>query len=598
VRLFCYAAFKSPDVESAGLVNPFRVCETYVFKLYSRVVSVGAFDVSVVNKQRYFDSAKDFSRGNPAFSRLTLRVTLLAWACLLVAAPADAAIFWSDSDPAVMSAPVATAQPRRQKRPRRIGAKPMAQVKETAKPQGPLVIAISIERQTLRVYDANGLFAETPVSTGMRGHSTPMGVFSVIQKDKFHRSNIYSGAPMPYMQRITWSGVAIHAGVLPGYPASHGCIRMPMAFAVKMWGWTRMGARVVIAPGELSPSEFSHPLLAARKPAEMPVAAADPARPADTAGRPTADAKPPMSSASLELKGTADEPTAMTAAEATATAKRDQTQTADATGSMALPAGGAIVSDAAPEAAGTPSTETARAAADAGAFDRKAAEFRAATENLLDGGKDAAGTVPGVMVEQPAAAMKAADIKNEKTAAPKTANADAAKDEARQPDGGPTSALKTEVAPQPKRSGQIAVLVSRKDSKLYVRQNFAPLFDVPVAITAGDRPLGTHVFTARADKDNAGTFHWSVVSMPAVARHIEDNGATRRRKNTGAINMITPTPAPDTAAEALDRIKIPDDAMIKISEALSNGGSIIVSDLGIAGGGETGLGTDFIVPLR
>ena len=78
----------------------------------------------------------------------------------------------------------------------------------------------------------------------MKGHPTPMGVFSVIQKHKMHHSNIYSGAPMPFMQRITWSGVALHAGVLPGYPASHGCIRMPMAFAVKMWNWTKMGARV------------------------------------------------------------------------------------------------------------------------------------------------------------------------------------------------------------------------------------------------------------------------------------------------------------------------------------------------------------------
>ena len=90
----------------------------------------------------------------------------------------------------------------------------------------------------------------------MKGHSTPMGVFSVIQKQKLHRSNIYSGAPMPYMQRITWSGIAIHAGVLPGYPASHGCIRMPMAFAMKMWNWTRMGARVVVTPGEMSPCKL------------------------------------------------------------------------------------------------------------------------------------------------------------------------------------------------------------------------------------------------------------------------------------------------------------------------------------------------------
>ena len=155
-------------------------------------------------------------------------------------------------------------------RPSRAFPRPRISPRTRRKPQGPLIIAISIERQVLKVYDANGYFAETPISTGMRGHSTPMGVFSVIQKHKCHRSNIYSGAPMPYMQRITWSGVAMHAGVLPGYPASHGCIRMPMSFATKMWGWTRMGARVVVTPGELAPESFSHPLLATQKIAPCP----------------------------------------------------------------------------------------------------------------------------------------------------------------------------------------------------------------------------------------------------------------------------------------------------------------------------------------
>mgnify|MGYP003694326581 CR=1 FL=1 len=163
-------------------------------------------------------------------------------------ADAAALFYWQDSDPSYYR-PAPMAQPRKPKA-RRPSAKTEAAIKETnAKPQGPLIIAVSIDQQKVRVYDANGLFAESPVSTGMKGHSTPMGVFSVIQKNKMHRSNIYSGAPMPYMQRITWSGVAMHAGVLPGYPASHGCIRMPMAFAVKMWNWTRMGARVIVTPG-------------------------------------------------------------------------------------------------------------------------------------------------------------------------------------------------------------------------------------------------------------------------------------------------------------------------------------------------------------
>ena len=199
-----------------------------------------------------------------------------------VTSQAEAALYyWSDSDagyyPARTDGSAAAGKSRAVIRPRRS----RLPEKESAKPQGPLIIAISIDQQNLKIYDANGFFAETPVSTGMKGHPTPMGVFSVIQKQKLHHSNIYSGAPMPYMQRITWSGVAIHAGVLPGYPASHGCIRMPMAFAVKMWNWTRMGARVVVTPGEITPASFSHPLLVTQKvvpqPAAEPQADAPPA---------------------------------------------------------------------------------------------------------------------------------------------------------------------------------------------------------------------------------------------------------------------------------------------------------------------------------
>ena len=204
---------------------------------------------------------------------------MLTAAGTLVAVPqADAAamFYWQDSDPGYYR-PAPMAQPRKPKA-RRPSAKTEAPLKETnAKPQGPLIIAVSIEQQKVRIYDTNGLFAESPVSTGMKGHSTPMGVFSIIQKHKMHRSNIYSGAPMPYMQRITWSGVAMHAGVLPGYPASHGCIRMPTAFAVKMWNWTRMGARVIITPGQITPANFSHPLLVAQKVVPQPLIANDPA---------------------------------------------------------------------------------------------------------------------------------------------------------------------------------------------------------------------------------------------------------------------------------------------------------------------------------
>ena len=189
---------------------------------------------------------------------------------------ADAALYyWQDSDPSFYR-PAPSAQPRKQRARKPSKAMVAAEKEISAKPQGPLIIAISINQQKVRVYDANGIFAESPVSTGTKSHPTPMGVFSIIQKHKMHHSNIYSGAPMPFMQRITWSGVAMHAGALPGYPASHGCIRLPMAFAAKMWNWTKMGARVIVTPGEMTPSSFSHPLLVAQKVVPQPVAADEP----------------------------------------------------------------------------------------------------------------------------------------------------------------------------------------------------------------------------------------------------------------------------------------------------------------------------------
>jgi len=165
-----------------------------------------------------------------------------------------------------------------QHKPRTKAPKATERLAEKHMPEGPLIIAISIQHQHLKVFDINGLFAETPISTGMAGHSTPMGVFSVLEKQRWHRSNIYSGAPMPYMQRITWSGVAMHEGVLPGYPASHGCIRMPGAFAVKMFSWTKRGARVIVVPGDISIEEFSHPKLIALILEEKPFASLAPAK--------------------------------------------------------------------------------------------------------------------------------------------------------------------------------------------------------------------------------------------------------------------------------------------------------------------------------
>ena len=155
--------------------------------------------------------------------------------------------------------------------------------------KGPLLIIISIADQRISLYDDGALVARSSVSTGVKGHPTPLGVFSVISKNKWHRSNIYSGAPMPYMQRITWSGIALHAGDLPGYPASHGCIRLTHDFAVRLWHLTKRGTRVIIAHDDIRPAEISNPQLFVPKPK---VALATPQL--GTTTQPVSDTSQPM----------------------------------------------------------------------------------------------------------------------------------------------------------------------------------------------------------------------------------------------------------------------------------------------------------------
>jgi lipoprotein-anchoring transpeptidase ErfK/SrfK len=597
-------------------------------------MTVGVHEASVANGRLKPSANKKRFLGRAASSTLIWCVAALTMAGTIgIGAEANAATYWSDTDYGY-SQPAPMVPQRAPKVRRHAGKKnePQVAVKESAKPQGPLIIAISINKQSLKVYDDNGFFAETPISTGMRGHATPMGAFSVIQKQKMHRSNIYSGAPMPFMQRITWSGIAMHAGVLPGYPASHGCIRMPMAFAVKMYGWTKMGARVVVTPNELTPESFSHPLLATQKVVPQPVAAdapkaelvtvakADKAVGTDAAPKTpaanTSAANAPASAANLELRSTVghdDKLNTVIDAAPDATSLREQTHTADAGASSTIKSP-VTMSDATPSSSEIADTSKSDDAAKQQAESVAPASSEAKLDEIK-AGETVATDVKAEAAAEPksadapkADAAKADDKASTKPA--ETVKADAAAlspPDANKDQGRPVDAEKA-AAPKPnsaivaasKRSGPISVFISRKDAKLYVRQNFAPLFEVPVTIAPGDRPLGTHIFTAEVDKNDANVLRWSVVSLPSPSRYAErrdeDERISRKRKMAGAAE-IKPMPEPDSPAEALDRLSIPADVMARITEDLSTGGSIIVSDQGIAAG-ETGEGTDFIVSLR
>lgn len=126
-------------------------------------------------------------------------------------------------------------------------------------PSGPLVIIVSLPEQRVHVFRNGIRIAASTCSTGKPGHSTPTGVFKILEKDKHHRSSTYNNAPMPNMNRLTWSGVALHAGNLPGYPASHGCVRLPLAFSELLFGITKVGMTVVIADNSSQPNEVVHP---------------------------------------------------------------------------------------------------------------------------------------------------------------------------------------------------------------------------------------------------------------------------------------------------------------------------------------------------
>lgn len=123
---------------------------------------------------------------------------------------------------------------------------------ETA-PDGPVLIVVSVKSQIAHVYRNGVLIGMSTVSTGKVGHDTPTGVFTVLQKHVKHRSNLYQNAPMPYMQRLTWTGIAMHAGIVPGYPASHGCVRLPLGFAKLLFGVTKVGLTVIISDKEELP---------------------------------------------------------------------------------------------------------------------------------------------------------------------------------------------------------------------------------------------------------------------------------------------------------------------------------------------------------
>ena len=379
----------------------------------------------------------------------------------------------------------------------------------------PIMAIVSIKTQQVTFYDADGWILRAPVSTGTTGRETPAGVFAVLEKDKDHHSSMYDDAWMPNMQRITWNGIALHGGPLPGYAASHGCVRMPYGFAENLFDQTWIGMRVIISPNDAAPVEFSHPALLV--PNAEAVAAA-PAR-ADTLAREAAEAAE-----------TADE-----AKKAAAAAARE---TASLTASLRK-------------------LEWLKSRADAelGFADKALAAARTeqATVRAEDLKRKAAPKAAGLGTQLDTAK---ADAKSKLAAA--TTTKEAAKAAAARKVDAAKAANEAKLALEP-----VSVYISRATQKLYVRRNthkpwadggevFDASIEVPVTIRNPDEPIGTHVFTAMARKD-AG-LRWTAVTI--------DNGDDAK----DALDRIT------IPQDVLDRIAptaLPRSSIIVSDEPLS-----------------------------
>ena len=420
-----------------------------------------------------------------------------------------------------------------------------------AKPTGTVILAVSLNDERLTIWDDGVVVARSPISTGVPGHPTPHGIFSVVQKQKFHRSNLYSAAPMPFMQRITWSGVALHEGHVTGHPASHGCIRLPREVAIKLFSYTSMGVRVIITNDPITPASFSHPNLFAALPASNKSAGDLPS----PGARAIQLAQTPASVSEAEAKPATQEP----AAEAKTDLKPEVA--AQETPAAATPEP-VQQTEAAPPAAAPVTAAQAPAEAPAAA---PAATAEAAPPALTPA------PAPALAAEVPPAEAPATTVPAPVVAAPVTVPAPA-------------------VAAAPKRTGHVALFVSAREHKLFVRQGFEPVYETPVTIADAGKPLGTHLYTAMQVKQDDGSVRWTSVTVPDAP---QTPAMPRARKGEPA--PVAPTlPPASSASEALDRITIPDEARQKVAELMSAGASLIVSDQGF--GSETGKrGTDFVV---
>lgn len=483
----------------------------------------------------------------------------------------------------------------------------------------PLTIVVALRRQRLLVFDANGLVASSPISSGRARYRTPKGVFTILQKREQHYSNLYYDASMPNMQRLTWSGIALHAGHLPGYPASHGCIRLPDRFSKYLFQITKLGDRVFVTDDPVTPKPITHaalfkPLPAGDDEAEVQTAslarspAADHAASTtdilsdlDTADAAGAEDARPRTRASIaralarELNGlqaTLDERRAV---EREINAELKQANLSLRAANFAMKAGELELRRVSEQLAanevsenakielvqafmnrhGKPEADAASTGADATEVLDPLIQGQIATLGLA---QDESDRLAALISERRAAAAEARTHRDailKRRIAARKASLEVSE---------ALGKVRSEAA---QRNRPVTVLLSRKTGTMYVRQGFLDIFDAPIEFRDPDAPIGTHLFTAVDYSDDGVGLKWHAVT---AATH----GKPGKRSGKAARSREKSDPASkQPAANALDRISIPPHLRDQLAEYVKPGSLIIITDEGKST--ETSAHTDLIV---
>lgn len=390
---------------------------------------------------------------------------------------------------------------------------------EKAVTDEPVLMLVSLRQQTMRVYSGDTLVARSNVSTGMPGHRTPTGVFSVLEKKRRHHSNIYSRAPMPFMQRLTWSGIALHEShSVPEYPASHGCVRLPGKFAKQLFGYTDIGAHVIVTDEELT---FG------------PVASNRLFYPPGTA---------PVQEASSDA--TRGESPSVLRINASSTTAGDSAK--DTFGdSFALRQG--LDPEDKPE---TPAVVEAPEPLRILITRRTGRNLVSDIQRLLNELGHNAGDVDGLVGPDTGKAI----VRFQKEAGLT-----------------PTGTVSIELA---RLLSEAAGEDGFANGHIYVRRDFKPVFDAPLTFDNGESPLGTHFLAALTDPSDTGKIRWVGASLSDRAR----TSPLSEVQDSGSVGYLS---RPGLRA-ALERIDLPADVRERLNGEIVAGSSLIITDHGIS----------------